>query len=138
MRPPDPLPPPGASLARAAADLIRALAGHGHTGIYTATAARFAVLSTTADLTVWTNGHQFWCTHHGQRLTWPAADLETAATRIAALAHPAAGSRQADSQRRPRHGTNRHFLFNFELAYQPFTTPFPLSCVIGSEPPAGC
>ena len=64
MRPPDPFPPPppGASPARAAADLIRTLTGHGITGIYTATAAKVAVISVTADLTVWTNGHQFWCT----------------------------------------------------------------------------
>ncbi|HEV3292939.1 MAG TPA: hypothetical protein VG123_28525, partial [Streptosporangiaceae bacterium] len=87
MHPPDPFPPPppGANPARAAADLTRSLTGHGITGIYTATVAKFAVISVTADLTVWTNGHQFWCTHHGQRLTWPAADLENAATRLAAL-----------------------------------------------------
>lgn len=91
MRPPDPFPPPlpGASPARAAADLTRALTREGITSIYTATAAKFAVISVTADLTIWTNGNQYWCTHHGQRLIWPAANLETAATRIAALAHPA-------------------------------------------------
>ena len=44
--------------------------------IFTAAAAKFAVISLTADPTVWTNGHQVWCTHHGQRLTWPAADLD--------------------------------------------------------------
>ena len=82
----------GASPARADADLTRALTRQGITGIYTATATKFAVISVTAELTVWTNGHQVWCTHHGQRLTWPAADIETAATRIAALAHPAADS----------------------------------------------
>jgi hypothetical protein len=94
MRPPDRFlpPPPGASPARAAADLTRALIGQGITGIYSAAATKFAVISITADLTVWTNGHQFWCTHHGQRLTWPAADLETAATRLAALTRPAADS----------------------------------------------
>ncbi|MGH3845863.1 MAG: hypothetical protein ACRDS0_31255 [Pseudonocardiaceae bacterium] len=94
MRHPDPFPPSpyGVSPARAAADLIRALTGRGVTGIYTAAAAKFAVISVTAELTVWTNGHQVWCTHHGQRLTWPAADIETAATRIAALARPAANS----------------------------------------------
>ena len=85
-------PPPGASPARAAADLTRALTRQGITGIYTATATKFAVISVTAELTVWTNGHQVWCTHHGQRLTWPAADIETAATRIAALARPTADS----------------------------------------------
>ena len=80
-----PPPPSGASPARAAAALTRALASHGITGIYTATAAKFAVISVTADLTIWTNGHQFWCTHHGQRKTWPAADTETAAAHLTAL-----------------------------------------------------
>jgi len=45
-----------------------------------------------ADLTAWTNGHQIWCTQAGQRLTWAAADIEAAATRLAALARPAEGS----------------------------------------------
>ena len=94
MHHPDPFPPSphGVSPARAAADLIGALTGRGVTDIYTAAAAKFAVISVTAELTVWTNGHQVWCTHHCQRLTWPAADIETAATRIAALTHPAADS----------------------------------------------
>ena len=94
MCPPDPFPPPppGANPADAAADLTHALTRQGITSIYTATAAMFAVISVTAELTVWTNGRQFWCTHHGQRFTWPAADLEKAATRLAALTHPAAGS----------------------------------------------
>jgi hypothetical protein len=94
MRAPDPfLPsPPGFSPALAAADLICALTGQGITGIYSAAATKFAVISITADLTVWTNGHQFWCTHHGQRLTWPATDLENAATRLAALIQPTSGS----------------------------------------------
>jgi hypothetical protein len=93
MRPPDPFPPPqpGASPARAAADLTHALTCQGITGIYTATNAKFAVISVTAELTVWTNGHQFWCTHHSQRLTWPTADLEKAAKRLAALTRPAVG-----------------------------------------------
>ena len=68
------------------------LARHGITGIYTAAAEKFAVISATADLTVWTNGLLLWCTHKGQRHTWPAADTETAATRLAVLARPAAGS----------------------------------------------
>ncbi len=97
MHPPDPFPPPPpgagyASPARAAAELTRQLARHGITGIYTAAAEKFAVISVTADLTVWTNGHQIWCTHHGQRHTWPVADTEAAATRLAALARPADGS----------------------------------------------
>jgi len=83
MQPPDP--------AQAAADLVRELARLGVAGIYTAAADRFAVISVTAELTVWTNGRQVWCTHQGQRLTWPAADIATAATALAALAR-ASGS----------------------------------------------
>ncbi len=97
MHPPGPFPspPPGAgdaSPARAAADLTRALARHGVTGIYTAAAEKFAVISVTADLTVWTDGHLLWCTLDGQRRTWPAADTETAAIRLSALARPTGGS----------------------------------------------
>jgi hypothetical protein len=68
--------------------LAHALARHGITGIYTATAAKCAVISITADLTIWTNGHQLWSTHHGQRHTWSATDIETAAARIAVLVRP--------------------------------------------------
>lgn len=89
---PFPPPPPGANPARAADELANALASHGITGIYTATAARCAVISVTADLTIWTNGHQLWCTHHGQHHTWPATDTETAAARITSLARSACAS----------------------------------------------
>ena len=44
------------------------------------------MISVTADLTVWTNGRLLWCTRHGQRHTWPAADIAAAAAAIAALA----------------------------------------------------
>ena len=97
MHPPDPSPPspPGtryASPARVAAGLTAALTRHGITGIYTATAEKFALISITAALTAWTNGYQIWCTHAGQRLTWSATDTEAAAARLAALARPAASS----------------------------------------------
>ncbi len=97
MHPPDPFPPPPpgsgyASPARIAAGLTAALARHGITGIYTATAEKFAIISVTAALTVWTNGRQIWCTHDGQRHTWAATDIEAAAIRLAALARPAQGS----------------------------------------------
>jgi hypothetical protein len=92
MRPPAPFPPgPGpaaASPAAVAGELARHLGGHGITGIYTTATAKFAVISVATGLTVWTNGHQLWCTQHGQRHTWPAADLAAAAARIAALALP--------------------------------------------------
>jgi len=97
MHPPDPFPPPPPDSGRAspghvAASLTRALTRHGITGIYTATAEKFAIISVTAGLTVWTNGHRIWCTHEGQRHTWDAAEIEPAAARLAALARPAASS----------------------------------------------
>jgi hypothetical protein len=85
--PPGPVPAP-ASPAAVAAALARHLAAAGITGIYTAAASKFAVISVTADLTVWTNGGQLWCTRHGQRHTWPADHTAAAAAQIAALARP--------------------------------------------------
>jgi hypothetical protein len=95
MHPPDPFPPgpgPATSPAAVAAALARHLAALGITGIYTATTINVGVISVTTGLTVWTSGGQLWCTHHGQRHTWPAADLPAAAAGIAALARPAASS----------------------------------------------
>jgi hypothetical protein len=98
MHPPEPFPPPAAgsdgdaSPARAAAALIRELARHGITGIYSAAAEKVAVISVTATVTVWTNGHLFWCTVDGQRHAWAAADTGTAAARLASLARPASAS----------------------------------------------
>jgi hypothetical protein len=92
MQPPAPFPPrpgpgPGAATpAAVAAALARQLAARGITGIYTATTYKFAVISVTAGLTVWTNGQQLWSTWHGQRHTWPAGDMDAAAAGIAALA----------------------------------------------------
>ena len=95
MEPPAPFtPPPGPAPARPAAvtaELTRQLAARGITGIYTAAADKVAVISVTADLTVWTNGHLLWCTVHGQRYTWPAADISAAAADIAALTRPRPG-----------------------------------------------
>ncbi len=94
MHPPDPFPPPptAGAPARAADALTRALNARGITGIITAAAQKFAVISVTAGLTVWTDGRQLWCTHQGRRRTWAAADLETAAAQLAALARPGASS----------------------------------------------
>jgi len=89
MQPPAPFPPrpgPGAATPGAVATgLARQLAALGITGIYTATTYKFAVISVTADLTVWTNGQQLWSTCHGQRHTWSAVDMDAAAAGIAAL-----------------------------------------------------
>ena len=85
----DPMYPPSPAAsgpALVAAELTRQLTQAGLTGIYTATTYKFAVISVTAGLTVWTDGQQLWCTVHGQRHTWPAADLPAAAAGITALA----------------------------------------------------
>jgi hypothetical protein len=87
-----PPPPPGASPADTAAALSRALAAHGVSGVYTATAARFGLVSVAAAVTAWTNGHQIWCTCAGRHYTWVAADIDGAAAALAALARPGAGS----------------------------------------------
>jgi hypothetical protein len=94
MHPPGPFPPPpsSASPAATAAVLARALTARGLAGIYTAADARFALVSVTAVLTVWTNGRQIWCSCAGQRHTWPAADIDGTAAAIAALARPAGTS----------------------------------------------
>ena len=92
MQPPDPFPVPGPSGARedspsrTAAALTRALARHGISRVYTSASEQYAVISVNAELTVWTNGRQIWCTVQGQRYTWAASETETAAARIAALA----------------------------------------------------
>ncbi len=94
MHPSDPYPPPpsAGAPARTADALTRALNARGITGIITAAAQKFAVISVTAGLTVWTDGSQLWCNCQGQRRTWAAADLETAADWLAALARPGASS----------------------------------------------
>jgi hypothetical protein len=52
----------------------RLLARHGLTRVYTAACQVFAVISVTAGLTVWTNGHRLWWDENGQSRAWPAAD----------------------------------------------------------------
>jgi hypothetical protein len=76
-------PAPGVSPACTTDNLSRALAAHGLIGIYTASTARFGIISVTADLTICTNGYQLWCTHRGQHHTWLAADSEATVTGIA-------------------------------------------------------
>ena len=64
MNAPDPslLPPAAAAPGRAAAALTRALTARGITGIITAAAQEFAVISVAADVTIWTDGTRLWCT----------------------------------------------------------------------------
>jgi hypothetical protein len=68
MHPPNPFPdsPPSTDPAATASTLTRALTARGITGIYTAAATRLALISVTADVTAWTDGHQIWCTHGGR------------------------------------------------------------------------
>jgi hypothetical protein len=47
------------------------LAWQGLTHIYVAACSVIAVISVTAGLTAWTNGHQLWITHAGQREPGP-------------------------------------------------------------------
>ena len=91
MHPPASHPPPGTRPAAVATALAQALTARGITGIYTAAADRVALVSVTAAVTAWTNGHQIWCTRAGQPYTWAAADTEAAASALAALAQPAPG-----------------------------------------------
>ncbi len=92
MPPPDPeRPGPLASpedspAARVAAALARELARRGRTGVYTASTQKFAVISVTTGLTVWTDGRRLWTTQRGQRRAWPAADIARAAADLAAMA----------------------------------------------------
>jgi hypothetical protein len=92
MQPPAPFPPPGPAGAgedrpdRTAAALTLQLERHGISRVYTATSGPYAVISVNAGLTVWTNGPLIWCMVQGQRYTWGASEIETAAARIAALA----------------------------------------------------
>jgi len=72
-----------ASIAAAVAAL---LARRGITRTYTAASPAIAVISVTAGLTAWTNGRQLWWAAGGHPRTWPAADPEGAAARLAALA----------------------------------------------------
>ncbi len=92
MHPPFPRPGPHgtapASPGDLAATLARLLTRHGITGIYTAAAGNLAVISVSAGLTAWTNGRQLWWAASGRPCTWPAADPEGAAVRLAALASP--------------------------------------------------
>jgi hypothetical protein len=85
MYPPSPV---SSGPPRVAGELTRQLTRAGITGIYTATTAKFAVISVAAGLTVWTDGPHLWCTCQGQRHTWPAADPAAAAAGITALARP--------------------------------------------------
>ena len=93
MHPPSPFPlPPDTSPAATATALARALTARGITGIYTAADARFALVSVTAAVTAWTNGHQIWCNCGGQHRTWPAVGIDAAASALAVLAYPSPGS----------------------------------------------
>jgi hypothetical protein len=72
-----------ASVARALDAMLRE---RGIRRIYSAACAVFGVVSVTADLTVWTNGLVLLWHVNGIPDTYPAADVQGAAERLAALA----------------------------------------------------
>jgi hypothetical protein len=92
MQPSAPFPPPGPSGAggesadRTALALADQLERQGISRVYTAASGQYAVISVNAGMTVWTNGPLIWCTVQGQRYTWAANEIGTAAARIASLA----------------------------------------------------
>ena len=79
-----------AGVVRALGQMLRQ---RGMTRVYTAACTVFGVISVSPGLTVWTNGRVLLWHFNGSRDTYPAADLEAAAERLAALATPAAGPR---------------------------------------------
>jgi hypothetical protein len=83
--------PPGTGTpgpASIAAIMAALLARHGLTRVYVTACSVIAVISVSYGLTAWTNGRLLWFTRAGQRETWPAADTQAAAARLAALARP--------------------------------------------------
>ncbi len=73
--------------------LDQMLRQHGMTRVYSAACTVFGVISVSPGLTVWTNGRVLLWHFHGAPDACPAADLEAAAERLAALATPAADPR---------------------------------------------
>ncbi len=88
MTPPYLLPaPPGMPPRQRPAEVLGALAGQlrqrGIGPLYGATCRLFGVLSVSAGVTVWSNGRVFWWHTADGGMTWPAADTEGAARRLA-------------------------------------------------------
>ncbi len=80
--------PAPASPADSAVAIAALLARHGLTRVYVAAYSVIAVISVSDGLTAWTDGRRLWWIAGGQPCTWPAADPEGAAARLAALAAP--------------------------------------------------
>jgi hypothetical protein len=91
MQPPVRLVPaaPG-TIRMSPASVVRALDGmlrqRGIRRVYSAACAVFGVVSVNTDLTVWTNGRVLLWHFNGMPDACPAADVEGAAERLAALA----------------------------------------------------
>ncbi len=97
MQPPARLLPAAPGTIRTSpASVVRALDGllrqRGMRRIYSAACGVFGVLSVTTDLTVWTNGRVLLWHFNGVPDACPAAEVEVAAERLAALTS-AAGPR---------------------------------------------
>jgi hypothetical protein len=74
-----------ADVLRTLADLLQA---RGLTRLYGCACAAVGVLSVTIGLTVWCDGRLLRWRHDGDETTWPAADPDGAARRLADLARP--------------------------------------------------
>ncbi len=74
-----------ANVLRALADLLQQ---RGVTRLYGSAGQQLGVLSVTDSVTVWTDGRLLWWQQDGENVTWPAADPDGAATRLAALSRP--------------------------------------------------
>ena len=95
MQPPDRLQPaaPGSvriSPASVVGALDQMLRQRGMTRVYSAACTVFGVISVGPGLTVWTNGRVLLWHVNGVPDAYPAADVEAAAERLAALATSAA------------------------------------------------
>jgi len=101
------------------------LAARGVTGVYTATAARVAVVSVTAGVTAWTNGHQIWCTFAGQHYTWPVADIEAAATALAELTRPSLVDEETPGSRTRSSSSTSSSPVGPTAEYRSFAVPPP-------------
>jgi hypothetical protein len=95
--------PPGSPPPRTRpAHALRALAGRLHergiTRLYGYACERIGVLSAPG-VSVWSNGRVLWWRASGEEVTWPAADPEGAAARLAALARTGHGPPAGRPQR---------------------------------------
>ncbi len=97
------LPAAPGTIRTSPASVVRALDGmlrqRGVTRIYSAACGVFGVISVTTDLTVWTNGRVLLWHFNGVPDACPAAEVEAAAARLAALTSAAGPRTSRDGER---------------------------------------